>query len=179
MKTIGTLLAAILCACGSAASGPEDIGPDTGISLGADAGSQDSISIVETDAGIITPDAAAATDAEVADANTPPAPDAEAPDAIQITTCDPLEQDCEEGRACLMSPSVVGCYQHGAFAKGQTCSSLNECLPGLQCMTIGAASTCRSLCDYATWPLQNDPDRCAAGEICVTIEGPLQIGVCL
>jgi len=100
---------------------------------------------------------------------------AEAPPyAICLPWCDPLLQDCAEGRACYAGRDVFLCAPDASGDEGQAgdaCGFVNDCDPGLACVSPewvagceGLAGCCTPFCDLG------DPDPPCneiAGEECV------------
>ncbi len=102
-------------------------------------------------------------------------------------SCDPLQQECDEGDSCYWTGQGFGCVvQLDDVAAGQPCGLINECAQGLICVNsewvpdCAGASCCAPFCDVT------QPD-CAdlPGTECVAFFEPGQapagyedVGVC-
>jgi hypothetical protein len=96
-----------------------------------------------------------------------------------LCACDPLAQDCGQGRACYpLRDSYICAPDAGGDegAPGEPCEFLNVCDPGSYCAPAamvpaceGANGCCTRFCDVA------DPDACAdepPGVECIPLDSP-------
>lgn len=74
-------------------------------------------------------------------------------------SCDPLEQDCEEGRGCY-GREQTACQIAGDTAPGESCFPMGAvCEPGTECIGIqGEDSYCQPYCDPN--PTADGPNAC-------------------
>jgi hypothetical protein len=84
------------------------------------------------------------------------------------TVCDPMNDDCPEGRACyfIRAYSAAFCGLPGSADRDAPCSCDKCCEPGLACTPDGDGRHCKDLCTVATG------EGCVSGETCV----PLKVG---
>jgi uncharacterized protein YkwD len=75
-------------------------------------------------------------------------------------TCDPLAQDCDEGRGCYGREAVT-CSFAGEVPRGHECTGLGvECEPGTDCIGVmGGVPVCSPYCDPS--PAAAGPRACA------------------
>jgi hypothetical protein len=106
-----------------------------------------------------------------------PPPDAPAPDARY--GCDPLLQDCGDGRACVwQGPARFECVASLGLPRYHSCLTSAHCSPGDGCHLDDFIDFyCIAYCDHARYPGLRDPRRCDVSEICGEWDGP--VGRCL
>ena len=80
---------------------------------------------------------------------------------LQGDACDPIEQDCENGAACIWAGNAATlCWYAGSGKSGDPCSDFGTCAPGYQCNYV--TDRCVELCDPEV------PSTCeTAGETCI------------
>jgi hypothetical protein len=105
-----------------------------------------------------------------------------------VESCDPLAQDCGGGMGCYVgsADSLFECQLiDWGISEGLPCTDVNDCLPGLLCMSSmlqpdceGEIACCARLCDL-------DNPVCPVGTICLsyfqdgTPPAYDNVGVCL
>lgn len=108
--------------------------------------------------------------------------------AICLESCDPLEQGCTAGLACLPSTDGFVCTPDASEAKtmvGDPCTFANECGVGLVCIDGGsvgcaARACCTSFCDLTEGDLCPEPLVCVPFfEPAETPAGYEDVGVCV
>jgi hypothetical protein len=67
---------------------------------------------------------------------------------VQLTTCDPLLQNCPAGQGCYLTTNGPACIPMGSATNGQTCGPSTLCVRGSTCLgpTTNMLS-CRSFCN--------------------------------
>lgn len=108
--------------------------------------------------------------------------------AVCLDSCDPLEQGCAPGLACLPSTDGFACTPDasgGMTMVGDPCAILNECGAGFACLmgeVVGCPSTgcCTSFCDLS------ESDMCPGPLVCMPFFDPAEtpagyenVGVCV
>jgi hypothetical protein len=93
----------------------------------------------------------------------------------KISACDPVgEARCADPSGApsgcyLLSPSsapdLAICECAGTATEGAACTFEHECRPGLECVDVGGASTCRPVCRLGGAP-------CAGGRTCTAFDLP-------
>ncbi|AUX45820.1 amidohydrolase [Sorangium cellulosum] len=94
---------------------------------------------------------------------------------VQGDGCDPLQQGCENGAACMFwGNGSTSCWYAGAGSDGEPCDAAGLCAAGSVC--DGSSNTCRALCD----PREPSRAACPGGKKCVDYSGfaGLPVGVC-
>jgi hypothetical protein len=86
--------------------------------------------------------------------------------------CDPTgaaTTGCAAGLSCFLFPGEIPDCDCRAPSRtgsdGQSCKDSRECQPGLLCVTMSGAGTCRPLCRL-------DDPKCAAGTTCTRLVNP-------
>ncbi|RMH45071.1 MAG: hypothetical protein D6689_00845 [Deltaproteobacteria bacterium] len=98
---------------------------------------------------------------------------------VCLPSCDPLAPACSPGEGCYltgMDQGVCAPPVGGGQPPGGPCTAPNDCAPGSGC--FNDPGQCLSYCDYATYPGERDPARCASGEVCGPITGETRVGAC-
>ncbi len=91
------------------------------------------------------------------------------------TACQPLAQDCSSSsEGCYLGQTGATCVSRGNLAEGQACAYLNDCGPGLVCLSdvTTASNACRRFCDLGSGT------GCAAGRTCIALD-TTGYGACL
>ena len=91
---------------------------------------------------------------------------------ICLPNCDPLQQDCEEGEACIPNGDNFLCVFDISGDGGQAndpCAFANSCDPGLTCLDPMTASSvcmqgrsgcCQPFCEFPNSPCPNPDQKC-------------------
>jgi hypothetical protein len=103
-------------------------------------------------------------------------------------SCDPLEQDCGGGMGCYVgnADSLFECQLIGwGIIEGQSCTEVNDCLPGLLCMPNELQPDCESEWSCCARFCDLEAPICAPGTACLpyfqdgTPPAYGNVGVCL
>jgi hypothetical protein len=80
---------------------------------------------------------------------------------VCIPKCDPVAQDCDDDFACYWVGQEFACVDSLAnLPVGEPCEFLNDCAPGLMCVSVDylpactEASCCAAFCDIALGDMQ-------------------------
>lgn len=86
------------------------------------------------------------------------------PPVLCVPTCDPLAQDCGEGRACYWANGNFNCiFTTQNIPVGEPCGFINDCDVGLGCLTAEVMPDCdASACCGAFCDLGLGDEQCAA-----------------
>ncbi|NJK33299.1 MAG: hypothetical protein HC927_13360 [Deltaproteobacteria bacterium] len=98
--------------------------------------------------------------------------------------CDPLLQDCGPGDGCYFVNDGFACVPSTAdIPLGDPCGFINDCAPGLMCVTADSLPDCAGpSCCAAFCDLQGPPDQCGIlpGTSCQPVgDGFDPVGVCV
>lgn len=82
---------------------------------------------------------------------------------VCIPRCDPLVQDCDEGRGCYWGGSAFICaVTIDDIPVGEPCGFINDCVPGLVCVTAEVVPNCAgSACCSAFCNTSLGDEQCA------------------
>lgn len=90
--------------------------------------------------------------------------------ALCLRLCNPLDQDCEKGSACLPATEGFTCVPDASGPGGEVgdlCEYINDCNPGSYCEAeeflndCGSPTCCTSFCDL------EDVDTCEGPSVCL------------
>lgn len=90
--------------------------------------------------------------------------------------CDLIAQTgCAAMSGCYPGSAGLQCADAGMFGEGATCVYVNDCTPGMGCISpaAGGESECRAWCNM----MVTDPPPCPAGYSCTGVTG-LPVGAC-
>lgn len=89
--------------------------------------------------------------------------------------CSPLdgEAGCGAGQGCypISDEGFVMCSSPGALLEGAACTYADSCAPGLVCSDQGNGASCHRACTLGG-------DDCAAAQICSSLAGFEDFGIC-
>jgi len=99
------------------------------------------------------------------------------PPVTGFIACDITETTCPNGTSCYPTWSGDLCLPTGSGAEDAVCTSVNDCDPGLGCVSIPTDPTpttyCRALCDEGLGIF------CAGGDVCVDLAGASAMAACI
>jgi hypothetical protein len=69
-----------------------------------------------------------------------------------VATCDPLLQDCSSGLACFWANNGFNCiFTTQDIPLGEACGFINDCAPGLGCLTAEVLPNCNGSACCGSW----------------------------
>lgn len=71
--------------------------------------------------------------------------------AYCVPTCDPLAQDCDAGFGCYWGNGFSCFFTPGELALGEPCGFINDCAPGLVCLTAEVLPVCEGSACCGAW----------------------------
>jgi hypothetical protein len=110
---------------------------------------------------------------------------------VCLTTCDPVAQECDEGRACYWANGNFNCIlTTESIPAGEPCGFINDCAEGLGCFTAEVLPDCQgSACCSGFCDLNLGDGPCEAllpGTVCSSFfeenmapPGYEHVGVCI
>jgi hypothetical protein len=106
-----------------------------------------------------------------------------------VDSCDPLAQDCNPGLACYWVGNGFNCLPPNNIPAGEPCGFVNDCAPGLVCLTAevlpacNGSACCGRWCDHGLGDVQCEA---TPGTVCelffeqgMAPPGYADLGVCI
>ena len=103
-----------------------------------------------------------------------------------IAICDPLQQDCAEGKGCYQGGEDFVCATAGELEETDPCGFINDCRPGCYCADKSALPSCDGDSCCTAWCDAESPICLVEGTECVSFfdvgeapSGSESIGICV